>query len=219
MYSKSQVKRFFAHDEQMRQKSTEFILPYEKFLVALEVRCTSYHLAQFYRPSLPVYWVNLIKHRRIILAFYRCSRSEDDRNLLRSMNSYIHREIKAVKRAQWQEFCLGLEPKNTHRFWNHYKNIFINGTPSIQGFHYERTHRVLTDPNSMIEYAHRYYSQAFQESETSFQNQDATELKRTLTERPAELPPQPFLFKITDLHRSIHRLKTKTSSGHEKVSN
>ena len=135
------------------------------------------------------------------------------------MNSYIHREFKAVKRAQWQEFCLGLEPKNTHRFWNHCKNIFKNQTPTIQGFQDERTDRVLTDPNSMIEHAHRYYSQAFQESETSSQNQDVTEFRRTVPERLAELPSQPFVFKITDLHRSIHRLKTKTSSGHEKVSN
>jgi hypothetical protein len=71
----------------------------------------------------------------------------------------------------------------------------------------------------MIEHAHRYYSQAFEESETSSQNQDVTAFKRTLTGRLAELPSQPFLFKIADLHRSIHRLKTKTSSGHEKVSN
>ena len=171
------------------------------------------------RPSLPVYLVNLIKHRRRILSSYRCSRSEDDGNLLRSINSYIHREIKAVKRAQWQEFCLGLEPKNTHRFWNHCKNIFKNRTPTVQGFQDERTDRVLADPNSHIENAHRYYSQVFQESETAFENQDATKLKRALTERLAELPSHPFLFKITDLHRSIHRLKTKTSSGHAKVSN
>jgi hypothetical protein len=71
----------------------------------------------------------------------------------------------------------------------------------------------------MIKHAHRYYSQAFKERKTTSQNQYVTEFKRTLSERLAELPSQPFLFKITDLHRSIHRLKTKTSSGHEKVSN
>ena len=89
----------------------------------------------------------------------------------------------------------------------------------IQGFRDDTTGRVLTDPNFIIEHARRYYSQAFKESETSSQNQDAIEFKRTLSERLAELPSQPFLFKIADLHRSIHRLKTKTSSGHEKVSN
>ena len=135
------------------------------------------------------------------------------------MNSKIHRKYKAVKRAQWQEFCLGLEPKNTHRFWNHCKNLFKKRAPVIQGFRDDTTGRVLTDPNSMIEHAHRYYSQAFKESQTSSQNQDAAEFKRTLSERLAELPSQPILFKIADLHRSIHRLKTKTSSGHEKVSN
>ena len=210
---------FFSVAQQMRQEPIEFILTYEHFLVALQERCTSYHIVQFYRPSLPVYLVNLIKHRRRVLSSYRCSRSEDDRNLLRSMNSYIHQEFKAVKRAQWQEFCLGLEPKNTHRFWNYCKNLFKNRTPTIQGFQDAETDRVLTDPNSMIEDAHRYYSQVFKERETSSQNQDATEFKRTLSERLGELPSQPFLFKIADLHRSIHRLKTKTSSGHEKVPN
>ena len=210
---------FFSLAERMRHESIEFILTYEKFLVTLQERCTSYDITQFYRPSLPVYLVTLIKHRRRILSSYRCSRSEDDRNLLRSMNTYIHREFNAVKRAQWQEFCLGLEPKNTHRFWNHCKNLFKKRAPVIQGFRDDKTGRVLTDPNFMIEQAHRYYSQAVKESETSSQNQDAIEFKRTLSERLAELPSQPFLFKIADLHRSIHRLKTKTSSGHEKVSN
>ena len=210
---------FFSLAQQMRQESIEFILMYEKFLGALQERCTSYHIVQFYRPSLPVYLVNLIKHRRRVLSSYRCSRSEDDRNLLRSMNSYVHQEFKAVKRAQWQEFCLGLEPKNTHRFWNHCKNLFKNQTSTIQGFQDDETDRVLTDPNSMIEHAHRYYSRAFKERETTSQNQEATEFKRTLSERLAELPAQPFLFKITDLHRSIHRPKTKTSSYQEQIVN
>ena len=91
---------FFSLAEQMRHESIEFILTYKKFLVALQERCTSYHTTQFYRPSLPVYLVNLIKHRRRILSSSRCSRSEADRNLLRSMTTYIHREFKAVKRAQ-----------------------------------------------------------------------------------------------------------------------
>ena len=183
---------------------------YEKFFVALQERCTSYHITQFYRLSLPVYFVNLIKHRRRILSSYQFSRSE---------NSHIYREFNAVKRAQWLEFCLGLEPKNTHCFWNHCNNVFKKRALVIQGFRDGTTDRVLTDPNFMIEHAHRYYSQAFQESETASQHQDAAELIRTLAERLAELSSQPFLFKITDLHRSIHRLKTKTSSGHEKVSN
>ena len=67
--------------------------------------------------------------------------------------------------------------------------------------------------------AHQYYSQAFKETETSSQNQDETELKQTLSERLAELPSQAFSFKIADLHRSVHRLKAKTSSDHEKIFN
>ena len=203
----------------MRLESIEFILTHEKFLVALQERCTSYDITQFYRPSLPVYLVNPIKHRRRILSSYRCSRSEDNRNLLRSMNTYIHREFNAVKRAQWQEFCLGLEPKNTHRFWNHCKNLFKKRAPVIQGFRDDTTGRVLTDPNLIVEHAHRYYLQAFKESETSSQNQDATEFKRTSSKRLAELPSQPFLFKIADLHRSIHRLNAKTSSCQEQIVN
>ena len=66
---------FFSLAEQMRQESIEFILTYENFLVPLKERCTSYRITQFYRPSLPVYLVNLIKHRRSILSSYRCSRS------------------------------------------------------------------------------------------------------------------------------------------------
>ena len=61
---------FFSLAEVMRQESIEFILTYEKFRVALQERCTSYHIVQFYRPSLPVYLVNLIKHRRRIISSY-----------------------------------------------------------------------------------------------------------------------------------------------------
>ena len=101
----------------------------------------------------------------------------------------------------------------------HCKNLFKKRAPVIQGFRDETTGRVLTGPNFMIEHTHRYYSQVFKESETSSQNQEVTKFKRTFAQRLAELPLQPFLFKTADLQRSIHRLKTKTSSGHEKVSN
>ena len=70
----------------------------------------------------------------------------------------------------------------------------------------------------MIEYARQYYSEAFRENDTPSQNQEVAEFKQHLEERLAELPSKPFLFTINDLHRSIRRLKTKTSSGHEKVS-
>ena len=62
-------------------------------------------------------------------------------------------------------------------------------------------------------------SEAFKEKETSSQNQEVAEFKNHLAEKLAELPSKPFVFSINDLHRSIRRLKTKTSSGHEKVSN
>ena len=71
----------------------------------------------------------------------------------------------------------------------------------------------------MIDHAHQYYSEAFRENDSPSQNQEVAEFKQHLEERLAELPSKPFLFTINDLHRSIRRLKTKTSSGHEKVSN
>ena len=71
----------------------------------------------------------------------------------------------------------------------------------------------------MIELACQYYSEAFKENNTPSQNQEVAEFKQHLEERLAELPSKPCLFSINDLHRSIRRLKTKTSSGHEKVPN
>ena len=170
-------------------------------------------------PSLPPYLVNLIKHRRRILCLYRSTRSEEHRNSLLSLNKYIHHELKAVKRAQWQEFCLGLEPQNTQRFWNHSKKLFKERVTPIQGFLDEQNNRVITGTDTMIEHARQYYSENFREKETLSQNQDVIEFKKNLDEKLAELPSKPFVFSINDLHRSIHRLKTKTSSGHEKVSN
>ena len=115
---------FFCLSAQMRHQSIEFILVYEAFLVALQERCTTYHMTKSYRPSLPPYLVHIIKQRRRILCLYRSTRLEAYRYSLYSLNKYIHHELRAVKRAQWQEFCLGLEPKNTQRFWNHSKNLF-----------------------------------------------------------------------------------------------
>ena len=175
-----------------------------------------YHLPH---GSLPPYWVNIIKQRRRILCLYRSTRSEEHRYSLYSLNKYIHHELRAVKRAQWQEFCLGLEPKNTQRFWNHSKKLFRERAIPIQGFLDERNHRVITAADAMTEHARQYYSEAFREKETSSQNQDVAEFKEHLAEKLDELPSKPFIFSINDLHRSIRRLKTKTSSGHEKVSN
>ena len=123
---------FFALSAQMRHDSTGFILVYEAFLVGLQERCTTYRMTQSYRPRLPPYLVNLIQQRRRILCLCRSTRSEEHRNSLFSLNKYIHHELRAVKRAQWQEFCLGLEPKNTQRFWNHSKNLFKKRATRIQ---------------------------------------------------------------------------------------
>jgi Endonuclease-reverse transcriptase len=125
---------FFALSAQMRHQSNEFILVYEAFLVALQERCTTYHMTKSYRPSLPPYLVNIIKQRRRILWLYRSTRLAAHRYCLYSLNKYIHHELRAVKRAQWQEFCLGLEPKNTQRFWNHSKKLFRERATPIQGF-------------------------------------------------------------------------------------
>ena len=127
--------------------------------------------------------------------------------------------MRAVKRAQWQEFCLRLEPKNTQRFWNHSKKLFRERATPIQGFLDERNHRVIISADAMIEHACQYSSEAFREKETLAQNQEVTEFKKNLDEKLAELPSKPSVFSINDLHRSIRRLKTKTSSGHGKVSN
>ena len=169
---------FFSLSEQMRHDSTGFILVYETFLVALQERCTTYHMTKSYRPSLPPYLVNLIQQRRRILCLYRLTRSEEHRYSLYSLNKYIHHELKAFKRAQWQEFCLGLEPKNTQRFWNHSKKLFRERATPIQGFLDEQNNRVITETDAMIEHALQYYSETFREKETLSQNQEVTEFKK-----------------------------------------
>ena len=56
---------FFSLAEQMRHESIEFVLTYEKLLVALQERCTSYHIAHS-----PCILGNLIMPSRRILASY-----------------------------------------------------------------------------------------------------------------------------------------------------
>ncbi len=210
---------FFDTAEKMKNEPTEFVLLYERCLVALQERCTTYHMINRYRPSIPPYLVSVIKQRRQILDLYRSTRSEEHRDSIRSMNRYIQYELRAIKKTQWQEFCLGLEPKNTKQFWNHTKTLLKKRTPRIQGFIDESENRVITENDAMIKHAHRYYSMAFKEMETPLQNPEVAEFKKHMPERLHELPSKPFLFKINDLARSIRGLKAKTSSGHEKVSN
>jgi hypothetical protein len=210
---------FFLLAAQMKHDSVEFIRVYETFLVALQERCTTYSRIKSYRPSLPPYLVNIIKERRRILCLYRWTRSEEHRASLRSLNKYIHDEMRAVKRVQWQEFCLGLEPKNTRHFWNHSKRLFKARQYRIQGFLDERNNQVITDAEAMIIHAQHYYAKSFREADTQYQHYEVSEFKENLTEKIAELPSKPFWFTINDLRRSIQRLKTKTSSGPERVSN
>ena len=166
--------------------------------------------------TLPLYSVNIIKQRRRILCLYRSTGSDEHRCSLYSLNKYIHYELRAVKRAQWHEFRLGLEPKNTQRFWNHSKNLFKKRATRIQGFLDERNHPVITNVDAMTEHARQYYSEAFREKENSSQNQEVAEFKENLAEnlaeKLAELPSKPFVFSINDLHRSIHRLKTTSNA-------
>jgi hypothetical protein len=170
---------FFTLSEQMRHQSIDFILVYEAFLVALQGGCTTYHKTRSYRRTLPPYLVNIIKQRRRILCLYRSS--------LYSLNKYIHHELRATKRAQCQESCLGLEPKNTQRFWNHSKKLFKERATSIRGFLDEQDNRVITETDGMIEHARQYYSETFREKETASRNQEMAEFKNHLTEKPVEL--------------------------------
>ena len=210
---------FFLLAAQMKNDPVEFIRVYEAVLVALQERCTTYSRIKSYRPSLPPYLVNIVKERRRMLCLYRSTRSEEHRTSLRSLNKYIHHELRAVKRAQWQEFCLGLEPKNTRRFWNHSKRLFKARAHRIQGFLDEKDHHVITEAVAMLTHAQHYYAASFREADTPCQHHAVTAFKENLTEKIAELPTKPFRFTINDLRRSIYRLKTKTSSGPEKVSN
>ena len=210
---------FFLLAAQMKNDSIEFIRVYEAFLVALQERCTTYSKIKNYRPSLPPYLVNIIKERRRILCLHRSTRLAEHHTSLRSLNKYIHHELRAVKRAQWQEFCLGLEPKNTRRFWNHSKRLFKAREHRIQGFLVEQNHPVITDADAMLTHAQNYYAASFRETDTPCQHHEVAEFKENLTEKIAELPTKPFRFTINDLRRSIQRLKTQTSSGPEKVSN
>ena len=210
---------FFNLAEQMKNAPNEFIIVYEKFLAALQERCTTYHRTRQYRPSLPPYFVNLLKQRRQILHLYRATQSKEHPALLSYLNRYIHYELRNIKKVQWQEYCLELEPKNTHRFWNHTKRLFKKRQHRIQGFIDNTTDHVLTESSAMLQHASEYYSNAFKEIDTSLQSKEVDEFKRHWAERLLELPSKPFLFKINDLTKAFRRLKIKTSSGHDKVSN
>ena len=88
---------FFLLAAQMKNDSVEFIRVYEAFLVALQERCTTYSRIKNYRPSLSPYLVNIIKERRRILCLHRSTRLAEYHTSLRSLNKYIHHELRAVK--------------------------------------------------------------------------------------------------------------------------
>ena len=209
----------FSLAQQMSNEPTNFILLYESLLVALQERCTTTHMTNSYKPSLPSYLVTVIKYRRKILNVYRSTRSPEYQNSLQSLSKYIHRELRSVKRTQWLNFCYRLDPKNTTQFWQHSKNLFKRKPTRIQCLVDKSNNRVLTDTAAMIDHAYEYYSKVLTEKETPSQNQTVREFTKHLSSRLMELPSKPFLFTINDLHHSIRQLKAKSSSGHEKVSN
>jgi len=63
----------------MKNDPVDFILIYERFLVALQERCTHYHMIKKYRPNLPQYLVNVIRYRRKILYLYRLTKFNEHR--------------------------------------------------------------------------------------------------------------------------------------------
>ena len=130
----------------------ESILLYEACFVVSQERCTTYHMAKSYRLSLPPYLGNITKRRDMILCLYRSTRSEEYRSSPYAPNKYGHHELRAVKQAQWQEFCIGLESKNMQRIWNHSKNLFRERAIPIHGFLDERNHRVIANADAMIKY-------------------------------------------------------------------
>ncbi len=83
----------------MRNNPVDFILVYEQFLVALQERCTHYHMIKKYRPGLPQYLVNII-HRRKLLYLYRLTKFNEHCILLHCLNRYIQYELRAIQKAQ-----------------------------------------------------------------------------------------------------------------------
>ncbi|CAF1167063.1 unnamed protein product, partial [Didymodactylos carnosus] len=163
-------------------------------------RCTSYHRTSKYRPSLPPYLIQALKHRRNIVHLYQSIKSPDTKQLLQQMNRFIKHEVKMIKRAQWQKFCLALEPKNTYKFWNCTKRLFRKRTPPIKGFLTDNQ-QIITEANTMVNHAHKHYSNSFKrhadddiEISTFYQN---------LHQEVDDLPSKPFLFKMPDLVQSI----------------
>ena len=194
---------FFSLSGQMRHESIEFILAYEAFLVALQERCTTYHMTQsttLFGKSYPTETQNSLS-----LTIDSIRRASKFSVVSEQVHSSWSESGQASSRAR---VFLGLEPKNTQRFWNHSKNLFKKRAIRIQGFLDERNDRVITNANAMLEYARQYYSEAFRENDTPSQNQEVAEFKQHLEERLAELPSKPCLFTINDLHLSFRRLKS-----------
>ncbi|CAF1379903.1 unnamed protein product [Didymodactylos carnosus] len=129
------------------------LLLYEKFLVALQERCTSCHLANKYRPSLPQYFVGVLKHRKEIFQCYCHLKTDDLKDLLKQINHFIKSEFRATKRATSQKFCGTLEPNKTEQFWRRTKTIFKTKTSLTQGF-IRADNLIITDTNQMTDHAY-----------------------------------------------------------------
>ena len=95
----------------------------ERLLSALKSRITNWTQIDMKHPSIPQSLRVLLKHKHYLQNRYRHNKTEENRLRLRTWNSIIMKEFKAVKKKNWEDFIANVASPDPSAFWSTVKKL------------------------------------------------------------------------------------------------
>ena len=197
----------------------------ERLLSALKSRITKWAQIDMKRPSIPQSLRVLLKHKHYLQNRYRHNKTEENRLRLRTWNSIIMKEFKAVKKKNWEDFIANIASPDPSAFWSTVKKLNKKKSTNFQGIC--ENNKIHRSSNEIIDCLTRQFAERYTPTPVSTDNHldnQATELWNLLTladlnDIGCAMSQSDFNVNKHDVKICIRSLKNKSSASFDNVSN
>ena len=214
-----------------RQETDKWYINYARFLAALKNRVTRWKDRCKYRPSLPLYIIDMLKEvRQVRNKYYRGRKAnrgiddEETRILLRTMTRYVKNEINKYKSERWNSFLSTIQDShdsNGKTFWSHLSRIYKPKTLPLSKL--ITGAKTISDQQEITTTLYNYYKEQAKAPLIDGKDPHDCQIKNDYTQIIDNISTvitanqSPIL--LPEIVKFIKRLKNKKSSGYDQISN
>ena len=222
------LQEFWIQEQNNGMEADEWYENYVRFLAALKRRLTQWKEREKFRPALPAYVLYKLKEVKTVRnQYYRQKKTgiekEESRILLRVLTREAKIEVAKYKSDKWQEFLANIQQKHDDKervFWSHLSRVYKRKVPPLSKLNDGRN--VLRKETEISEELYRYYSDQLNSDESTITDQNETQIEaeyQKLLEKTSTTNQKIERTSTFEIKRYITKLKPKTSSGFDMVSN